>query len=64
MDKPTDSNKTLTDEQFDILKNAILERKYSWACLLLLKFVGEKPSDYIPSRTYYHIVQENYSNKE
>lgn len=64
MDEPTDFNKTLTSEQFNILINAILDRKYSWACLLLLKFVGEKPSDYIPSRTYYRIVQENDSNKE
>ena len=64
MDKFTGLNKTLTSEQFNILINAILDRKYSWACLLLLKFVGEKPSDYIPSRTYYRIVQKNDNNEE
>lgn len=39
---------------------AIIEGKYSWACVLLLRMVGYNPLHYIPYRTYNRLVKENY----
>ncbi|MFO5476534.1 MAG: HetP family heterocyst commitment protein, partial [Dolichospermum sp.] len=33
--------------------------KYSWACVLMLRFVGYNPMHYIPYRTYNRILKEN-----
>lgn len=46
-------------EQLDQVVEAILAGKYSWACVLMLKFVGYNPMHYIPYRTYNRIVKEN-----
>lgn len=42
---------------------AILARKYSWACVLILRFHGYDPVDYIPYRTYIRLLKENYHCK-
>lgn len=39
---------------------AIIEGKYSWACVLLLRTIGYNPLHYIPYRTYNRLVKENY----
>lgn len=36
---------------------AILEGKYSWACVLMLKKMGHNPSEYMPYRTYTRLVK-------
>lgn len=59
MAKVTSVNKIITLEQFADLTNAILDGEYSWACVLLLQFVGEEPSSYIPYRTYYRLVKKH-----
>ncbi|MDP5017168.1 heterocyst differentiation protein [Anabaena sp. UHCC 0187] len=52
-------DKKIHPEQFDQVVEAILAGKYSWACLLMLRFVGYNPMHYIPYRTYNRILKEN-----
>ena len=60
----TNVNKTIKSEQFNQIVEAILEGKYSWACVLLLRFAGYNPLHYIPYRTYNRLAKENdQSNK-
>ncbi|MGD1875096.1 MAG: HetP family heterocyst commitment protein [Mastigocoleus sp.] len=53
--------KTLNPEQFDQVVEAILSGKYSWACVLILRFAGYNPLHYIPYRTYNRLLKENSS---
>ncbi len=57
----TSSNleKTIKPQQFDQLVEAILAGKYSWACVLMLRFAGYNPLHYIPYRTYNRLLKEN-----
>lgn len=52
-------NKTMNDEQFNQIVDAILSGKYSWACLLILRFSGYNPLHYIPYRTYNRLMKSN-----
>jgi hypothetical protein len=52
-------DKKLHPEQFDQVVEAILAGKYSWACVLLLRFAGYNPLHYIPYRTYNRLLKEN-----
>jgi hypothetical protein len=52
-------NKTISPEQINQIVEAILAGKYSWACVLLLRFVGYNPLQYIPYRTYNRLLKEN-----
>lgn len=52
-------NKVMTDEQFNQVVDAILSGKYSWACLLILRFSGYNPLHYIPYRTYNRLMKTN-----
>ncbi|MEL6165417.1 MAG: HetP family heterocyst commitment protein, partial [Cyanobacteria bacterium J06628_3] len=36
-------DKTIHSEQFDQVVEAILAGKYSWACVLMLRFAGYNP---------------------
>lgn len=55
-------NKTMTEEQFDRVVDAILSGKYSWACLLILRFAGYNPLHYIPHRTYNRLMKSYREN--
>jgi hypothetical protein len=55
--------RTLTAEQLDQILDAIVDGKYSWACILLLRSVGYNPLNYLPYRTYARIVKENSRNR-
>lgn len=55
----TDRTSVMTLEQLDQVVEAILAGKYSWACLLILRFVGYNPMHYIPYRTYNRLIKEN-----
>ena len=59
--KSSDSqlNKVMTNEQFNQVVDAILSGKYSWACLLILRFSGYNPLHYIPYRTYNRLMKAN-----
>ena len=61
----TDSQltKTMTEEQFDRVVGAISSGKYSWACLLILRFAGYNPLHYIPHRTYNRLMKSYRENK-
>lgn len=56
--------KTLNSEQFDRVIEAILAGKYSWACVLMLRFTGYNPLHYIPYRTYNRLLKENAPGKK
>ncbi len=49
----------MSSEQLEQVVAAILDGKYSWACVLILRFAGYKPLHYIPYRTYNRLVKEN-----
>jgi hypothetical protein len=49
----------MTTEQFEQIVDAILAGKYSWACVLILKFAGYNPLHYIPYRTYNRLIKDN-----
>lgn len=52
-------DKVMTPEQFTQVVAAILEGKYSWACVLILRFAGYNPLHYIPYRTYNRLTKDN-----
>jgi len=49
----------MTPEQMSQVIEAIVDGKYSWACVLMLRFIGYNPIDYIPYRTYARIIKDN-----
>jgi hypothetical protein len=55
----TNYNKAINPQQFDKVVEAILAGKYSWACVLMLRFAGYNPLHYIPYRTYNRLLKEN-----
>ncbi len=52
-------DKAMSPEQFSQIVDAILAGKYSWACVLLLRFAGYNPLHYIPYRTYNRLIKEH-----
>ncbi len=52
-------NSMLTNDQLEQVMEAILAGKYSWACFLMLRFVGYNPLDYLPYRTCNRLIKEN-----
>lgn len=46
-------------EQVEQIVKAIIAGKYSWACVLILRFGGYNPIDYIPYRTYIRLLKNN-----
>ena len=49
----------MTPEQFNQIVEAILAGKYSWACVLILRFAGYNPLHYLPYRTYKRLMKDN-----
>jgi hypothetical protein len=59
--KPNSKHDTIiTTEQFNQIVEAIVVGKYSWACVLILRFAGKDPLNYIPYRTYYRLIKDNH----
>lgn len=52
-------NKVMTPEQFSQVVDAITNGRYSWACVLILRFAGYNPIHFIPHRTYSRLLKEN-----
>lgn len=48
----------MTEEQFTQVVDAIVSGKYSWACVLILRFAGYNPLHYIPYRTYNRLMKD------
>ena len=55
----SDAGKQMTFEELAQVVDAIRAGRYSWACMLALKFAGYNPSLYIPYRTYQRLNKEN-----
>jgi hypothetical protein len=51
--------KKINNEQIEEIIKAIIAGKYSWACVLLLRFSGYNPMEYIPYRTYIRLLKNN-----
>jgi hypothetical protein len=49
----------MSPEQFELVLEAIIAGKYSWACVLILRFAGCNPLHYIPYRTYNRLMKEH-----
>ncbi|MBD2663597.1 HetP family heterocyst commitment protein [Richelia sinica] len=52
-------NPKINTEQIEQIIKAIIVGKYSWACVLILRFAGYDPIDYIPYRTYIRLLKNN-----
>ena len=52
-------DKIMESGKFEQIVTAILDGKYSWACVLILRFAGYNPLHYIPYRTYNRLVKNN-----
>ncbi len=50
---------SMSEEEFAVIIDAILNGKYSWACVLILKNAGYEPGHYIPYRTLNRLIKEN-----
>lgn len=46
-------------QELEEIIKAVRDGKYSWACLLMLRFSGYNPLEYIPSRTYIRLMKNN-----
>ncbi len=55
----TKLDKVMDSSKFDRIVEAILAGKYSWACVLILRFAGYNPLHYIPYRTYNRLMKNN-----
>ncbi|MDJ0693254.1 MAG: HetP family heterocyst commitment protein [Mastigocoleus sp. MO_167.B18] len=55
-----ESQKKMNQKQVEEVLKAIIAGKYSWACVLMLRYNGYEPVDYIPYRTYIRLLKENY----
>jgi len=56
-------DRAMSPEQFNQVVDAILAGKYSWACVLILRFAGYNPLHYIPYRTFNRLMKENCQNR-
>jgi hypothetical protein len=55
----TNCENFITAEELNQVIEAIADGRYSWACVLILRFIGYNPLHYIPQRTYSRIMKEN-----
>ena len=53
------SDRLANPEHLDQVIEAIIDGKYSWACVLLLRMAGFNPLQYIPYRTYNRLLKDN-----
>jgi hypothetical protein len=53
-----DIDRVMQPQHLNQIITAILDAKYSWACVLILRFSGQCPCDYIPDRTYRRLCRD------
>ncbi|MGJ5632418.1 HetP family heterocyst commitment protein [Nostoc sp. CALU 1950] len=58
--KALDNKFNFNHEELKQIVKAVSAGKYSWACVLLLRFSGYNPLEYIPSRTYLRLMKNNW----
>ncbi|TAF10996.1 MAG: heterocyst formation protein HetP [Nostocales cyanobacterium] len=56
---PANFENLITPEELNQIIEAIADGRYSWACVLILRFIGYNPLHYIPQRTYSRLMKEN-----
>jgi hypothetical protein len=61
---PSGTDKAMPPEHFKQVVEAIVAGKYSWACVLILRFTGYNPLHYIPYTTYNRLLKENCNLKQ
>lgn len=49
--------------EIEQITTAILDGKYSWACVLMLRMMGHNPSEYMPYRTYTRLMKNQIRKK-
>lgn len=49
----------MSEQEFSNVIDAIINGKYSWACVLVLQSAGYNPLHYIPYRTYNRLIKSN-----
>ncbi len=52
------------EQDFSKVIDAIIEGKYSWACVLILQSSGHNPLHYIPYRTYNRLMKSNLKSRQ
>ncbi|MGB7087128.1 MAG: HetP family heterocyst commitment protein [Phormidesmis sp.] len=60
--QPDQSNTTIGEDKMEGIVDAILEGKYSYACLIMLEAAGYDPMQYIPYRTYNRLQKQHQAN--
>ncbi len=50
--------------EIEHIMTAILDGKYSWACVLMLRQMGRNPSEYMPYRTYTRLIKNQTRSKK
>jgi hypothetical protein len=55
----TNCENLITPEELNQIIEVIADGRYSWACVLILRFIGYNPLHYIPQRTYSRLMKEN-----
>lgn len=53
---------TISADKMAIIIDAILEGRYSYACLMTLEATGYEPMQYIPYRTYNRLQKQRQAN--
>ena len=53
-----DFHSMITPEQMHQVVEAVIDGRYSWACVLFLRFIGYNPLLFIPQRTYSRLIKE------
>ncbi|MBD2456549.1 HetP family heterocyst commitment protein [Nostoc sp. FACHB-87] len=48
----------ITPEQLEQVIEAISDGRYSWGCVLILRFIGYNPLHFMPQRTYSRLIKE------
>lgn len=56
------ASKEISEDKMDVIIDAILEGKYSYACLMTLEATGHEPTQYIPYRTYNRLQKQRQAN--
>ncbi|WGV23561.1 HetP family heterocyst commitment protein [Halotia branconii CENA392] len=58
-DDQTQADWKINTKQIEPITEAIIAGKYSWACVLILRFLGYNPLHYMPYRTYNRLTKNN-----
>lgn len=62
---PNNVVQVMTDEQLNQIVEAIAAGRYFWACVLILRFAGRNPLDFVPYRNYSRLfkLDKNLSSR-